>query len=130
MGAPEFAACTDFGGLGHGGEAEGDAEAVAHTEVVDRQDVGSAELEDEEHLGGPAADAADGDKAFDDGFVLEFRELGASGNDALERFGRDVAEGGGFGGGEARGAQLFIRHGAERTGGGKAGAGEEGEKAL
>src|SRR6188474_2729218 len=43
-----------------------EAVAVAHAEVVDRPDVGPAQLEEQEHLGRPATDAADGDQPGDD----------------------------------------------------------------
>src|SRR6266851_159912 len=38
---------------------------LLHSEVVDGEDVGAAEIEDEEHLDGPGADAADGVQALD-----------------------------------------------------------------
>ena len=39
--------------------AEGEGEAFADAVVAGGEDVGAAEAEDEQHLDGPAADAAD-----------------------------------------------------------------------
>ena len=60
-----------------------DPQANAHAEVADGQNVGAVEREDEEHLGGPAADAFDGSQAFDDFFVVS-RPIRAKGT-AFER---------------------------------------------
>ena len=51
---------------------------MSHTEIVDRPHVGSPELEEEEHLGRPAADPAHGAETSDDLLVVE-------GLDAFER---------------------------------------------
>ena len=47
-----------------------DADALDQADVVERQHVRAKEVEDEEHLGGPAADAADADQLLDDRLVV------------------------------------------------------------
>src|SRR6266849_2559066 len=63
--APAFPEGQEFLGLGHVFLAVGYGPAFLHAEVVDGEDVGAAEIEDEEHLDGPGADAADGVEALD-----------------------------------------------------------------
>jgi len=53
---------------------------------VDREDVGAAEAEDQEHFDGPGADAADGDEAFDEFFVGQFFACSRVGDDARRSF--------------------------------------------
>src|ERR1700758_4852373 len=48
---------------------EGESEAFANAVVVDGEDIGVAEPEDEEHLDGPAADASHLGEMFDDVLV-------------------------------------------------------------
>ncbi len=76
--------------------AEGEGEAFADAVVVDREDVGAAEAEDEEHLGGPAAYAADLSKVLDDGLVGHAADVFEVGDGAVEGFGGEVAEGEGL----------------------------------
>src|SRR6267143_1905653 len=54
-----------------GAAAVGDAEALAHAEVVHRQYVEAAQGEDEQHLDGPAADTVDLRQALDHLVVAE-----------------------------------------------------------
>jgi hypothetical protein len=68
---------------------------------VDGEDVGAAEIEDEEHFDGPSADAADGDEALDEFVVGELFGLFARGDDAGECFGGEVFHGEEFGVGKA-----------------------------
>ena len=71
VGAPAFAEFQEFFGLGHVLLTVGDGPAFFHAEVVDGQNVGAAEAENQKHFDGPGADAADGDKAFDELIVGE-----------------------------------------------------------
>src|SRR3981081_3082454 len=67
--APAFAEGKEFLGLGHVFLAVGDGPALFDAKVVDGENVGTAEAEDQEHFDGPGADAADGDETFDEFFV-------------------------------------------------------------
>ena len=96
------------GDLGGGLEAlEGEGEAFADAVVAGGKDVGAAETEDEEHLDGPLADAADLGEVVDDGLVGHAADAGEGGDGAVEGFGGEVAEGEGLVGGEAGGAELL-----------------------
>src|SRR5690606_6417906 len=64
--------------------------ALAHAKIVDRQDVGAAEGEDEVHLHGPAPDPARGGETLDDLLVVEPRQLPRAWSDALEALQGDV----------------------------------------
>src|SRR6185295_2900279 len=52
-----------------------DADALDQAEVVERQHVGAHQVEDQEHLRGPAPDAADGDQLVDNGLVFHHLPL-------------------------------------------------------
>ena len=93
IGAPAFAEGEEFFGLGHAFFAVGDGPAFFYAEVVDGEDVGAAEIEDEKHFDGPGADAADGDEAFDEFVVGEFFGLFAGGDDAGDCFGGEIFHG-------------------------------------
>src|SRR2546425_12316819 len=60
--APALAEREQFLGRGHVLFAVGDSPALSDAEVVDGENVGAAEPEDQKHLDGPGADAADGNK--------------------------------------------------------------------
>ena len=115
------------GDLGGGLEGlEGEGEAFADAVVGGGEDVGTAEAEDEEHLNGPAADAADLGEVVDDGLVGHAADAGERGDGAVERFGGEVAEREGFVGGEAGGAELrcgtvedLLRGGVDGSEGGE-----------
>src|SRR5436853_6157343 len=55
VGAPAFAESEEFFGLGHMLLAVGDGPALFDTDVVDGEDVGSAETENQKHFDGPGA---------------------------------------------------------------------------
>ena len=101
IGAPAFAEFEEVFGFGDVALVVGEGKAFLDAEVVDGEDVGAAEAEDEEHLDGPGADAADGDEAGDELVVGEGFGLGAGGDDALESFFGEVFHGQDFGAGEA-----------------------------
>ena len=116
-GAPFFCASLDLvdggehggvEGFGFGEAEEGESEALADAVVGDGQDVGTAEAEDEQHLDGPDADAADLGEAGDDFFVGHAADGGEGGDGAVDGFRGEVAEGFGFGGGEAAGAEPVV----------------------
>src|SRR5713101_2004655 len=90
VGAPAFAKSKKFLGLRHVFFSVGDGPAFFDAKVVDGEDIGAAEAEDQEHFDGPGADAADRDEAFDKFFVGEFFRLFERGDDAIEGFLREV----------------------------------------
>ena len=53
------------------GEIVGAFDSAAHAEVPDGQHVGAAEVEHQEHVGGPATEALDGDEPGGDLLVGE-----------------------------------------------------------
>src|SRR6267154_6827613 len=123
VGAPAFAEGQEFLGFGHVFFAVGDGPAFFYAQVVDGEDVGAAEAEDQEHFDGPGADAANGDEAFDEFFVGEFFGLLEGGDDANDRFLGEVLHGEDFGSGEAGFAedglaehQHFFRSGSAASG--------------
>src|SRR6267154_4537282 len=59
VGAPAFTEGQEFLRLGHVLFAVGDGPAFFDAEVVNGENVGAAEAEDEKHFDGPRADAAD-----------------------------------------------------------------------
>ena len=116
-GLPAFGSGTDEVGFGEvergdfvvGLElAEGEGEAFADAVVVDGEDVGPAEAEEEHHLDGPFADAANLGEVGDDVVVGHATDAGEGGDGAVEGFGGEVAEGEGFVVGEASGAELVV----------------------
>ena len=84
VGAPAFAKGEEFLGLGHVLFSIGDGPTLFYAEVVDGENVGAAEAEDQEHFDGPGTDAADGDEALDEFVVREFFGLLEGGDDAIE----------------------------------------------
>ncbi len=137
-GTPLFAAAQDLAGGGeHGGveglalweASEGEGESFANTVVGDGEDVGAAEAEDEEHLDGPDADTANFGEAFDNLLVGKTANPGEGGHGAVDGFGSEVAEGFGFGGGEATGAKHVVGS-LEQVLGRRVEFAERGEQAL
>jgi len=126
VGAPAFAEGEELLGLGHVLFAVGDGPAFFDAEVVDGEDVGAAQTEDQEHFDGPGADAADGDQAFDEFFVGEFFGLLEGGDDAVEGFLREVFHGENFGAGEAGFAEDGLADLQHFLGSGSAAGGAEG----
>ncbi len=104
-----FAKGQEFLGLGHVFFAVGDGPAFFDTEVVDGENIGAAEAEDQEHFDRPCADATDGDEALDEFFVGERLGLLKGGDDAFDGFFGEVFHGGGFCAREAGSAELAIR---------------------
>ncbi len=98
--------------------AEGEGEAFADAVVVGGEDVGSAEAEDEKHLHGPLADAADLREVRDDVGVGHAADAGEGGDGAVEGFGGEVADGEGLVVGQAGGAELLVGGVEEMLGGG------------
>src|SRR5713101_9464978 len=90
IGAPALAEGEEFLGRGHMLLAVGDGPAFFDAEVVDGENVGAAEAEDQKHFDGPGADAADGDEALDEFFVGEFFGLLVGGDDAVDGFLREI----------------------------------------
>ncbi len=93
VGAPAFAEGEEFLGLGHVFFAVGDGPAFFDAEVVDGEDVGAAEAEDQEHFDGPGTDTADADEALDEFFVGESCGLLEGRDDAVDGFLREVFHG-------------------------------------
>ena len=90
VGAPAFAEGEELLGLRHVFFAVGDGPAFLDAKVVDGENVGATEAEDQKHFDGPGADAADGDQAFDEFFVGEFYGLIHAGDNAIDGFLREV----------------------------------------
>src|SRR5260370_33961941 len=90
VGAPTLAKGEKLLGFGHVLLAVGDGPTFSHAEVVDGKDVRAAQAEDQEHLDGPGADAADGAEPFDELFVGEPLGLVVGRNHTGERFARQV----------------------------------------
>src|SRR5260370_621396 len=88
VGAPLLAKGEKFLGFGHVLLAVGDGPTFSHAQVVDGKDVRAAEAEDQKHLDGPGADAADGGEPFDELFVGEPLGLVVRRNHAGERLAR------------------------------------------
>src|SRR6266702_1263891 len=86
IGTPALAEGKEFLGRGHVLFAVGDGPALPDAEVVDGENVGTAEAEDQEHLDGPGPDAADGNKAFDEFFVGQFVGFFQRRDDAFDGF--------------------------------------------
>src|SRR6266446_10787231 len=84
--APALAEGQEFLGLGHVFLAVGYGPALLHAEVVNGEDVGAAEVEDQEHFDGPGAYAAPGVEALDEFFVGHFFGLLTGGDDAVDGF--------------------------------------------
>ncbi len=126
VGAPAFAEGEEFLGLGHVLFAVGDGPAFFDAEVVDGEDVGAAEAEDQEHFNGPGADAADRDETFDEFFVGELFGLLEGGDDAIDGFLREVFHGEDFCSGEAGFAEDGLAEFEHFLRGGSAAGGAEG----
>ena len=88
--------------------AEGEGEAFADSIVVDRQDVGAAETEDQQHFYGPAAYASDLGEVFDDGFVGHAADVLEVGDGAVDGFRGEIAEGEHLVLGKTGGAKLLV----------------------
>src|SRR6266581_8916593 len=86
IGAPALAESEEFLGLGHVLFAVGDGPTLPNAEVVDGENVGAAEAEDQKHLDGPGPDAADGNEAFDELFVGQFVGFFERRDDAFDGF--------------------------------------------
>src|SRR5437773_8701117 len=84
--APALAEGKEFLGRGHVLFAVGNGPALPDAEVVDGENVGAAEAEDQKHLDGPGADAADGNKALDELFVGQFVGFFQRRDDAFDGF--------------------------------------------
>jgi hypothetical protein len=93
VGSPLFAEGQEFLGFGHVLLAVGDGPALFYPEVVDGEDIGATQIENQEHLDSPGADAADRDQTLDELFVGHFPGLLARGDDTFERFAREIFHG-------------------------------------
>ena len=101
IGAPALAEGQEFFGLGFVFLAVGDGPAFLYAEVVDGENVGAAQAENQKHFDGPGADAADGSQAFDEFFVGEFFRVFERGDDAFDCFFGEIFHGDDFGAREA-----------------------------
>src|SRR2546428_74890 len=86
VGTPAFAEGQEFLGRGHLLFAVSDGPALSDAEVVDGENVGSAQAEDQKHFDGPGADAADRDEALDEFFVGVLFGLFEGGDDPFDGF--------------------------------------------
>ena len=101
---------------GHLPQPVGQTKTVAHTEVVDGQDVGSAETEYEHHLDSPAADAADLCQASDDLLVAQRTQRLVVRDNARECLLREIAQRGDLREGEPGCAECGLRRGENGCG--------------
>ena len=108
VGTPAFAESQEFFGFGLVLFAVGDGPAFLHAEVVDGENVGATEAEDQKHFHGPCADAADGSQAFDEFLVGEFLRVIEGGDDAFDCLFGEVFHGQNFCAGEAGFAQSLF----------------------
>src|SRR6266852_8842285 len=120
VGAPTLAKGEKLLGSGHVFFAVGDGPTFSHAQVVDGKDVRAAEAEDQEHLDGPGADAADGSEPLDELFVGEPLGLVVGRNHAGQRLARQILHRNDFCAGEScfaqnRLAQLQHFFGRGRT---------------
>lgn len=116
---PFFAEGGEGLGLGEFAFVEGEFVALLDAVIKSGKYVGATEAEDQEHVHSPGADAADGSEACEDFVVGEFFDFLHSGDDALDGFGGEVAEGGDFLAGETGGAKVFISGGEHLRGSGE-----------
>ena len=89
--------------------AVGDGPALFYAEIVDGENVRTAESENQKHFNGPGPDATDGDEAFDEFFVGHFFCLLESGDDAVDSFLSEIFHGEDFCAGESGFAEFFWR---------------------
>ena len=101
VGTPAFAEGQEFLGRGHLLFAVSDGPALSDAEVVDGENVGSAQAEDQKHFDGPGADAADRDEALDEFFVGVLFGLFEGGDDPFDGFPGEIFHGEDFCAGEA-----------------------------
>src|SRR5229473_6449630 len=106
--APALAEGEEFLGRGHVLLAVGDGPALPDAEVVDGENVGAAETEDQKHLDGPGPDAADGNKAFDELLVGQFVGFFERRDDAFDGFLSQIFHGENLCAGEASFAERGL----------------------
>ena len=87
---------------------EGEGKAFADGVVVDRENVGAAEAEDEQHLDGPLPYPSHLREVLDDGVVGHPADAGEGRDGAVEGLGGEVAEGKGLVVRETGGAKLLV----------------------
>ena len=113
VGPEHLAQLSQLLGLRQLGQPVGARVALAHAVVVDRPHVQPAELEDQEHLGRPAADAPHAGEPGHD-LVVRHPILVAERDGAVEHSGRQVLDRGCLGTGQTRRAKLLERHRVHR----------------
>lgn len=101
---------------------EGQGEAFADAVVRDREDIGAAEAEHEEHFDRPGADAADLGKMSDDVGIGHPMDAGEGWDGSIESPGGEVADGEGLVVGESGGTELVVG-GVKQVLGGRVGGG-------
>lgn len=87
---------------------EGEGEAFADAVIVDWEDVGAAEAEDEQHLDGPTTDSSYLRQVLDDVFIGHTADAGEGGDGAVEGLGGEVSQGERFVVGEPGRAELLV----------------------
>src|SRR6185295_20269640 len=92
IGLPTFPISQHFSRLRHRTLAIGDAKPVAHTEVVDWQDVRASQLEDQQHFDRPTANPTDRNEPFDDRLIVELPNDGACRHSTVECPGSQIAK--------------------------------------
>ena len=108
VGAPALAEREQFFRLGFVFFAVGDGPAFLYAEVVDGENVGATEAENQKHFNCPGADAADGSQALDEFFVGEFLCVFECRHDPFDRLFREVLHGHDFCAGKAGFAERWF----------------------
>jgi len=93
VGAPAFAEGEELFGFGLVFFAVGYGPAFLYAEVVDGENVRTAEAKNQKHFDSPGADAADGSQALDEFFVREFLRVFERGDYAFDGSFRQVFHG-------------------------------------
>ncbi|HLJ05521.1 MAG TPA: hypothetical protein VKT26_04585, partial [Acetobacteraceae bacterium] len=104
---PTLPECRQRARCRHFPQAVGQAESVAHPEIVDRQNIRAAQLEHQQHLDGPAADATHLGKAGDDCLVRQRLQGIPIRDDSGRGLGGKILQGGDLRERQARGTQLL-----------------------
>lgn len=115
MGPPGCADAQDFVGLWHCLQPIAPHDGAVDTDIVRGQDVRAAQVEHQEHLGGPATDPADAGEVGDDLFVGPVFELFGA-EFAADEVEGEVADGGGLLAGEPAEAEGFVIEGGDLRG--------------
>ena len=109
MRSPSFAERSECFRGRHLAQAIRESEPITDAEVIDRQDVGAAELEDQHHLDSPATDPTHSSQTFDDCEIFERNQRFPIRHDAFDCFRSEIFQCTGLRVRESNGAQRCVR---------------------